>query len=147
MAGVSVTHLWETHTFSVSPSGAELWHCCCGVTCDGNHINLEPRLNLTRPNQLLLSPRTPELKWSPTTQGTEGIWLPQQLPRHAGWWYKSLSSELPVREPLSMREKRSFTFPPLFHDSKAWWWCLAHLETLLMAEQLAVCLVKLQVVW
>lgn len=117
VAAASVTRLWETHTFSVSPSGAELWHYCCDVTCDGNHINLEPRLDLTRPNELLLSPSTPELKWSPTTQGTEGIWLPQQLPRHAGWWYKSLSSELPVGEPRSMREKRSFPFPLLFHDS------------------------------
>ena len=147
MAAASVTHLQETHTFSVSPRGAELWHYCCDVTCDGNHINLEPRLDLTRPNQLLLSPGTPELKWISTTQGTEGIWLPQQLPRHAGWWYKSLSSELSVGEPWSMREKRSFPFPLLFHDSKAWWLCLAHLETPLIAEQLSVCLVKLQVVW
>lgn len=147
MAAASVTPLWETLTFSVSPSGAELWHYCCDAACDGNHINLEPRLDLTRPNQLLLSPSTPELKWSPTTQGTEGIWLPQRLPRHAGWRYKSLSSELPVGELWSMREKRSFPFLLLFHDSKASWLCLAHLEIPLTAEQLAVCLVKRQVVW
>ena len=67
MAADAVILLWETPTFSVSLSVAELWHYPCYAICDGNHVNLEPRLDLTRPMPILLPPTTPQLKWSPKT--------------------------------------------------------------------------------
>lgn len=57
MVAAAVTQILATPTFSVLPLvSAEVWHYFCYGFCNGSHIDLEPRLDLTRFVQAFLPP-------------------------------------------------------------------------------------------